>query len=411
MTQQSLQQKLKQKQQSAFDKTLDKFKSKGLLLAADFLSSKCLRADNTANTYAFALNYFNDYLESKQKYNLQTVIRPLVKKKLDVYDLLNGYPPYLMKETKNGSKLSGKSIKLYMIAVKSYLQSKDVDISNAKFKYRVTMPTIYTEDEEPIDANDIREMLNHCANRRLKAFILTLASGGMRALEALAIRLKDINFDSSPTEIKIRKEYTKTRIERTTFISDEATEYLKQWINWKYTVRPKSIAKPKNDTDLVFAKSLNVGDNPHAFYVKILIEFQKLLELCEGLSNRKEDGVFKRRKITFHSFRRFVKTTISNQLSADYSEWFLGHRGSSYWRVKQEEKRKMYKDSVMKYLQFLDYPSIQAESKSIEARLTARIKELEEQKYVSDDAASVLFKKFEELSEEVKQLKEHKGLE
>jgi hypothetical protein len=37
----------------------------------------------------------------------------------------------------------------------------------------------------------------------------------------------------------------------------------------------------------------------------------------------------------------------------------------------------MYKDSCMKYLQFLDYPSIQAESKSVEARLNAKIKELE----------------------------------
>jgi integrase len=184
--------------------------------------------------------------------------------------------------------MSGKTVKLYTIAVKSYLQYNGIDISSVKFKHQVTMPPVYTEGEEPIDANDIREMLNHCANRRLKANMLVLASGGMRALEALAIRLKDVNFNTNPTEIHIRKEYTKTRTERTIFISDESTEYLKQWINWKYTVRPKSIPKPKNDTDLVFAKSLNVSDNPHAFYVKVLIEFQKLLELAH-LSTRKED--------------------------------------------------------------------------------------------------------------------------
>jgi integrase len=354
--------------QRAIDKTLDKFKSKGLDLAAEFLSNIRLGGDSTARTYSFPLGYFNDYLESRN-YNLQTVIDILVQKKLDVYKLLSGYVWYLKEQTKNGRDMSGKSIKLYLSAVKSYLQYNDIDISQVKFKHQVKMPIIYTEGEEPINANDIREMLNHCTNRRLKAYMLVLASGGMRALEALAIRLKDINFDGSPTEIRIRKEYTKTRTERTTFISDEATEYLKQWIAWKYTVRPKSIAKPKKDTDLVFAKSLNVGDDPHAFYVKILIEFQKLLELCNGLSTRKEDGVLKRRKITFHSFRRFAKTAISNQLSADYSEWFLGHRGSSYWRVKQEEKRKMYKDNCMKYLTFLSYPTVEATGTSYEAKL------------------------------------------
>jgi len=58
--------------------------------------------------------------------------------------------------------------------------------------------------------------------------------------------------------------------------------------------------------------------------VKILKEFQKLLEIV-GLDKRKEGGKQKRRKITLHSFRRFVKTVISDQTNQDYSEWILGH--------------------------------------------------------------------------------------
>jgi hypothetical protein len=52
------------------------------------------------------------------------------------------------------------------------------------------MPRFYREDEEPLDVSDIRNILLHCNNRRLKSYLLTLGSGGMRALEALAIRLK-----------------------------------------------------------------------------------------------------------------------------------------------------------------------------------------------------------------------------
>jgi len=65
---------------------------------------------------------------------------------------------------------------------------------------------------------------------------------------------------------------------------------------------------------------------PTTIYVKVLTEFEKLLSVA-GLDERK-DGKQRRRKITLHSFRRFVKTVISDQTNTDYSEWFLGHNKS-----------------------------------------------------------------------------------
>ena len=41
-----------------------------------------------------------------------------------------------------------------------------------------------------------------------------------------------------------------------------------------------------------------------------------------------------RSEITLHSFRRYVKTTISDLGYSDFSEWFIGHSGSTYWRKK-----------------------------------------------------------------------------
>ncbi|MGB8937815.1 MAG: hypothetical protein WCC17_22220 [Candidatus Nitrosopolaris sp.] len=37
----------------------------------------------------------------------------------------------------------------------------------------------------------------------------------------------------------------------------------------------------------------------------------------------REDGNQRRREITLHSFRRFVKTTISDLGYPDFSEWFI----------------------------------------------------------------------------------------
>ena len=53
------------------------------------------------------------------------------------------------------------------------------------------------------------------------------------------------------------------------------------------------------------------------------------------MDQRKESGV--RRKITLHSFRRWVKTVIATQTNTDYSEYFLGHSKSPYWTMKEPE--------------------------------------------------------------------------
>ena len=57
----------------------------------------------------------------------------------------------------------------------------------------------------------------------------------MRITEALAIRNKDIFFDTNPlnpTNIRIRAEYAKTRTERYVYTSNEATIFLKEWLDF-----------------------------------------------------------------------------------------------------------------------------------------------------------------------------------
>ena len=67
--------------------------------------------------------------------------------------------------------------------------------------------------------------------------------------------------------------------------------------------------------------------------MKILSQFQALLE-ASGYDERKEGML--RRKITMHSFRRFVKTTLSDCIGKEYSEWYLGHAKSGYYVSKPE---------------------------------------------------------------------------
>ena len=233
----------------------------------------------------------------------------------------------------------------------------------------------------------------------------------MRAVEALAIRIKDCDFSVSPTKIHIRKEYAKTRVARDIFISDEGTQYLKQWIDWKYRNKGNEWTKNKDPDDLVFSVYNTINEpDPRHLYSRIITEFQKLLTVV-GLDERKEEGRKLRRKVTLHSLRRHAKGVISNQVNQDYSEWFLGHSKSPYYTLKDANKREIYASKVMKYLTFLDYTTLEATGKNIEAKLSEKEKEIQllrKHQEIRDDAVSSLADQVTKLMQEMEMLKEHR---
>lgn len=132
-------------------------------------------------TYTAGLLQFHKFLSDQNKYTLTTVSNALKTHEIDVYDLLNGFVFHLMnaKHFRNKTALTQFTRNGYMVAVRSYLQYNDVDIIPAKFKRKVLMPKIMREDEEALDAADIRQILLSCQNRRLKPYLLVLASAGL----------------------------------------------------------------------------------------------------------------------------------------------------------------------------------------------------------------------------------------
>jgi integrase len=335
-------------------------------------------------TYLNALVRLQRFLSQNEKFknhSVETILDSLSKQETNLYELLDRFVSFLI-----SLNLSTSSIKLYMAGLRSYLPYYGFDVVPSKFKRKVKMPKAYREDEEALDVQDIRNILLVCNNRRLKAYILVLASGGFRAGEALAIRLKDIDFSVSPTKIHVRNEFSKTRVSRDIYISDEATKFLKDWINWKYDDKDNKWTKSAKQDDLVFGVYTIKGiPNPRHLYVKIVNEFEKLLAIT-GMDERKEDGLGKRRKITLHSLRRFVKTVISDQVGQDYSEWFLGHSKSPCYTKKEIDRREIYATKCMKYLTFLDYTTLEARGKSIETKLREKDRELHDikEKYESE---------------------------
>ena len=369
-----------------------------------FLSSISRNSIKSKYAYQYGLTHLQKFiLETYPSYNLETILGYLSRNEINLYEMLEGFVCY-MKST--NPDLTPNSLKLYMVSIRSYLAYYDIDVIPSKFKRKVKMPKVYREDEEPLDVSDIRKILLSCNNRRLKAYLLVLASGGMRAVEGLATRLKDIDFSTSPTKVHIRKEYAKTRIARDIYISDEATHYLKQWLDWKY----KNEERPRdsNPNDLIF--TIYKSTKPNGIYIKILEEFEKLLALT-GLDERKEQGIQKRRKITLHSLRRFVKTVISDQTNQDYSEWYLGHNKSPYYTKKEVERREIYATKCMRYLTFLDYTTLESVGKNIEGQLSEKEKEIQllrQRESVNTDAIQNLSDQLMKVMAEVQEMKKNR---
>ena len=170
----------------------------------EFLNAVGRNSENTKVTYSHSLNHFRNFLDSSYGYPLTigNIFDKINSKELDVYTIFNNFITFLS----NNKKITNRSVKHYVVAVKSYLEFCDVEISQQKWKHRVKIPKQYHENEQPIDHEEIREILKACDNRRLRAYLYVLASGGMRANEALALRIKDVDISELPTKVHISRD-------------------------------------------------------------------------------------------------------------------------------------------------------------------------------------------------------------
>jgi hypothetical protein len=228
---------------------------------------------------------------------------------------------------------------------------------------------------------------------------------------------------------------TKTKNDRFVFLTEEITKQLTTWLDYKYRTRrvcyfdkdtEKTITEyktpKKNPDDLVFAVNMNIKNYPAlaSLYVELITTFGKTLDRI-GMDAREEERVVDtdnnnnkiskhyhiRRKITLHSFRRFVKTTISDLGYSEFSEWFIGHAGSTYWRKKDLEKAEIFR-KVEPSLTFLDFPSLERKGADFQTKIDTLEQEnqkLRQHDSMNTDAVAMLSDQVMKLMVEVQELK------
>jgi integrase len=134
--------------------------------AITYLESKARNSTSTGFTYMKALQKFSRFLAQQySSYNIETILVPLEKKEIDVYHLLDRFVAYMDNELQTAAS----TIQSYMAAARGYLGYYDIDIIEQKFKNKVTMPKNRKEDERPLDAQDIRQILLAITNKNTSA--------------------------------------------------------------------------------------------------------------------------------------------------------------------------------------------------------------------------------------------------
>jgi integrase len=339
-------------------------------------------SSKTAYEYYFRLTGFQDFLTNRYNANLDDIVQKINEDSENPYDILSDYVTYLQ----TNYNISTLTIKTRIITAKNFLEYCDVDISPRKFKLKVKIPKVVRQSKEALSKEDVANILNACSDIKLKTYAMFLAAIGARATEALSIRVKDLDLKSSPAKVFVRGEYTKTRTYRTVFLTEEVKHQLNSWISYKYRTRRvcyknkqtgKTITEirtpQKENTDLIFAiYQSKEAPNPKNLYFEFAKSFAKTLDSM-GKGDREDGGSYRRREITLHSFRRFVKTTISDLGYSDFSEWFIGHSGSTYWRKKESEKAELFK-KIEPYLTFLNIHQLERQGADIQSK----VEELEE---------------------------------
>jgi integrase len=376
---------------------------------------------NTGYEYSRRLLFFERFINENKNYNFS--VDELTMSKIisvNIYELLSSYVSYLVNRSgEEGHSISNLTIKQRLVTVRNFLEYWDIEISPRKFKVKVKFPKIIRRDKQALTRADIIKILESCSNIKLKTYVLLLAATGARASEACSLRLCDLDLDNSIAHV--RGEYTKMKVDRNLYLTSELVQQLRLWITYKYRIRtiysPKDrknfvFTPEKHDIDLVFSSSfnfLNPWKNENndrsidSLYVTLVSQFNKLMN---DLNVKYEDTTKRRRKITLHSFRRYVFTAISDLGYTDFADFILGHSQSTYWCKGTKEKFELFK-KIEPHLLLLDQTSVQRQGADMQTRLEVMEQEnqmLRQKDSMNADAIASLSDKLQDLTSRVREM-------
>jgi integrase len=367
-----------------------------------YIQAKTIQDKNTGMTYKTRMQSFAQFVYRRHNNTpVDDFLEQIKAGKYDPYDILTEYSGFLRNERPTENKLTANVIRARVKAARKFFRFNKILVTVEDFNELVPLPRKEQPPKKGIDKTDVARYLNTCKNIQLKTALHVMACNGPRPIELCAVRECDVNLDSEPATITYSAEYSKMRVARTRPLTREAANQLRLWDTFKYRTRwttvkeeqngesVRKFAAPKrNSYNLLLSMPHLNGEKatPEGLYDHLSGAFAELIDILDddgggvGGSNDGSDGsngrkVGERRKVTLKTFRDFVKSTISDLGYSDFSEWMIGHAGSTYYQKSEKERMQLFK-KLESYLTYLDVASLEAKGADVETRLQEKDEQL-----------------------------------
>src|SRR5215217_497889 len=354
-----------------------------------YINAKMIQSKNTGMTYKTRMQSFAQFVYRRySKTPVDEFIEQIkAGKKYDPYDILTEYSGFLRNERPiTESKLTANVIRARVKTVRKFFRFNKISITVEDFNELVPLPRKEQRTKKGIDKTDVARYLNACKNIQLKTALHVIAANGPRAIEPCAVRECDVNLDSDPPTITYTAEYSKMRVARTRPLTREAANQLRLWDKFKYRTRwttvkeengeyVRKFAAPKRNPHNLLLSMPHLNEEkstPEGLYDYFAEAFAELVDTLDngesgngGNNNSRKIG--EHRKVTLKTFRDFVKSTISDLGYSDFSEWMIGHAGSTYYQKSEKERMDLFR-KLESYLTYLDVASLEAKGADVEAK-------------------------------------------
>lgn len=276
---------------------------------------------NSLRGAKYALQSYEKFVESKGM-DKSIIIKDMqglpADKFTQLYMFLNEYVQYLV-----NLKTNPKTIRIYFMFVRSFLRQWGIRIYNEDVKQFCNFPKQIREIRQPMTAEIISKLYNASGNK-YRSMILVAVSSGARWGEILQSRPNDFKpfvVDGNPViEFRLRGEITKTREERSSFISNMAWQSMQKFLGGKY----------------VYINEWNKET-----IVKAERTFNELRKRC-GLLEKYSNGF--NYHVNFHGLRSYFLTKATQKVGENIAHAWIGHHRylDQYFRLSLEERAREY---------------------------------------------------------------------
>lgn len=313
-------------------------------------------------------NGFRIFLKEKYNCNEIHLAHRIGNEELDVYRVLNEYVIFLDKKG-----IKPKTIRLWFTVVKGYLTNLQVEVFSEKCKQRVKLPKVRRVKKEALTKEILVKLLRNL-DAKLETAVLVAISSGMRVGEIAGLTLEDIEFNHDPVKINIRAETSKSREDRETYLTNEASEalkdYLKRYFSWKEDSTNSQLQGLR-----IFGRTSKIKmGNVKGRLPKSTEQLTEAILLQKTLARRiakvpelnrlARNG---RKVIHFHAFREYFYTVVSNVSGSNFAHALMGHHEylDTYYTLSEKQQIKLYQ-KAMSYLTISDYSKIEQDLEKIQ---------------------------------------------